>query len=169
LSEPRPSELVSTLPEAVAFYAQNLAGARTITCSDKRVTIVFERDATHLFSESCADSTALDASEVVERTIPAGQGRTRREVRRFSVTRARLMSYVLPAISCFAVSVPESGGRQDHQKRVLYGPPLPGSRSRLRVVLRPGPGDAFTVVSAYPVDEVEFVKACRLKRAKFPP
>jgi hypothetical protein len=169
LSDPRPSELINTLAEARDFYAANLAGTRTITCTGKRVTIVFERDATHVFSKASPEGSTPDMGNQVERLIRSGHGQNRHEVRAFNLERARLMSYILPAISCFAVSVPESGGRPGHQKRVLYGPVLPGSRNHLRVVLRLGPGDAFTCVSAYPVDETEFVKACRLKRAKFPP
>ena len=169
MSEPlRCSELIETLEQARELYSKDLVGARTITCYGKRVTIVFERDATHLYSVKCDGAETLDVDERVERVIPIGQGRTRTEVRRFDLRRACLMSYILPAISSFTVSVPESGGHAGHQKRVLYGPALPHGE-RMRIVLRPGSGDTWVCVSAYPVSQEEWLRACKLKRAKFPP
>jgi len=170
MSDPvRCSELIETLKQAQELYSNDLAGARTITCSGKRVTIVFERDATHVYSVSWNGVDVLGVDERAERLIPIGRGKTRIEVRRFNLERACLMSYILPAISNFTVSVPESGGHAGHQKRVLYGPSLPHSNDHMRVVLRNGPGDALTCVSAYPVSREEWLKACKLKRAKFPP
>ncbi len=61
-----------------------------------------------------------------------------------------------------------TGGPAGAEKSLLYGRALPGV-GYMRVVLRPGPRDALTCVSAYPVDEVEWMKARRLKRARFPP
>jgi hypothetical protein len=160
---------IETPAQALEFYAVNLAGARKITCRGEAITVVFERDATHVYTEGVDDTSKIDPALIIRRDVPAGRGRMRPDIRVFSPGRARLMNQILPAISLYAVSVPEAGGRPGHQKTVLYGPPLLGGGSRLRVVLRPGPGDAFTCVSAYPVSESAFLNACRLKRAKFPP
>ena len=81
------------------------------------------------------------------------------------------MDMILPAIAEYTVSVPAAGGRAGAEKTLLYGRrlTLAGGGRYMRVVLRPGPGDALTCVSAYPVDEVEWLNARRLKRARFPP
>jgi len=170
MSDPvRCSELVETLEQATELYAKDLAGSRKITCHGQPVTIVFDSDGTHLYSVSYNGADELELHERVVRRIPAGKGRFRMEVRHFDLKRACLMSYILPAISNFTVSVPEAGGRPGLQKRVLYGPELPHSDERILVVVRPGPGDAWTCVSAYPVSRDQWLKACKLKRAKFPP
>ena len=164
---------IQTLAQARDYYRAELAGVRTVTCYGKRVRVVFERDATHLFSdgpderlsaeEQQAWVEAIPAELRVERRLPNGKV----EVRRFSEERARLMGHVLPAISGFTVSVPGTGNR-GHEKRMLHGPALPDGR-HIRVLLRPGPGDAFTCVSAYPVSSEVWVAMTRAKRAKFPP
>ncbi|HKY37208.1 MAG TPA: hypothetical protein VJN18_14795 [Polyangiaceae bacterium] len=166
------SELITCLAEAREYYAAKLAGARTVTVqrsgSVQRVTIVFEADGTHVYSEAVKPGgPVLAAADAIERRIPIGGGRFRVEQRRFSLGRARLLDEVLRAISLFTVAVPEAGGRPGYQKAIVYGPALP-SGERMRVVLRPGPGDARTCVSAYPVSQSEWVAACRLKRARFP-
>src|SRR5205085_884691 len=99
----------------------------------------------------------------VERRI--GGGRVER--REFSLERAQLMDRILPAIHDYTVSIPGTGHR-GAENRMLHGPRLPNGRY-MRVVLRPGPGDAFTVVSAYPVEHGTWMAACRSRRAKFPP
>jgi hypothetical protein len=163
------SDTITTAAEARAWYAQHLAGSHSISCHGRDVTIVFERDATHVYSVACSDPASLRPDERVERIIPCGKGRTRVEVRKFAVERARLMRFIVPAVAKFTVSTPEAGGRSGNEKRVLYGPSLPFDFDRLRVVLRPGPGVAWTCVSAYPVTADEWLAARRLKRAKFPP
>jgi hypothetical protein len=163
------SELITCLAEAREYYAQALAGARTVTVqrsgSSQRVTILFEADGTHAYSIGIKPGEPTPSvPALVERRIPTGQGRFRVEARRFSLERARLLDEVLRAISLFTVAVPEAGG---HQKSIVYGPAL-ASGERMRVVLRPGPGDARTCVSAYPVSQQEWLAASRLKRARFP-
>jgi len=157
------SELIETLNEARSYYAERLAGAHKVTCYGRPVTIVFERDATHLYSID-PKGVPIPDGDRVERIIP----RHRIEVRLFNVERARLMDHVLRAVSLFSVSVPDAGGRAGHQKRVVYGPAL-ATTEHMRVVLRPGPGEAWTCVSAYPVTNREWLAARSLKRAKFPP
>jgi hypothetical protein len=164
--------LITTAAEAADYYRAKLAGARTVTVqrsgTEQRVTIVFEADGTHAFSEAVKPGQSAPAApEAVERRIPIGGGRFRVEQRRFSPERARLLDEVLRALSLFSVAVPEAGGRPGNQKTIVYGPALP-SGERMRVVLRPGPGDARTCVSAYPVTAREWLAACRLKRARFP-
>ena len=165
------SDLITCLAEAREYYAHALAGARTVTVSrggaQQRTTIIFEADGTHVYSESLKPGESAAADQVVVRRIPAGQGRVRVEERCFSLARARLMDEVLRAISLFTIAVPDGGGRPGHQKSIIYGPALP-SGARMRVVLRPGPGEAKTCVSAYTVTEREWLVAAKLRRARFP-
>lgn len=170
------SQDIANLDEARAYYAANLAGVRKVTCYGKPVAIVFESDATHVFSDdptsgmrdmtpaqqrAVFDSIQLD--QRVERRLPGG----RIEVRRFSLERARLMDHVLPAVSLFTVSVPGTSPR-GRDNRTLHGQALPDTR-HMRVALRPGPGDAFTCISAFPVSRDAWLATLRSKRAKFPP
>lgn len=157
------SELIETLDEARAYYRERLVGAHTIGCHGRRVTIVFEPDATHLYSDD-PGNVPVDLALQVARAI----GRGRKEIRRFNLARAHLMDRVLPAITSYTVSVPGTSTARGREKRMLHGPPLPDGQY-MRVVLRPGPGEAFTCVSAYPVTVDVWRAAFRAKRAKFPP
>jgi hypothetical protein len=104
--------------------------------AEQRVTVIFEADGTHVYSESFKpEAPPFDPAELVERKIPIGGGKFRVEQRRFSLQRARLLDEVLRALSLFTVSVPEAGGRAGNQKTVVYGPALP-TGDRMRVVLR---------------------------------
>ncbi len=156
------SDLIETADEARDYYRARLAGPRSITSDGRPVTIVFERDATHLYSTELK-GPASTLPRVV-RTIAPGK----LDVREFSVERARLMDRVPEAIEGYTVSVPAVGGRAGAEKSMIYGRLLPAV-GYMRVVLRPGPGIAFTCVSAYPVSEGEWMNARRLKRARFPP
>lgn len=167
----RCSALIDTPEEARNYYAERLGGSRTVSFQRKGktfvLTVVFEHDGTHLFSEAIKPGSIVDSVLRVPRLVPAGRGAFREEVRQFSLDRARLLDHVIRAISLFTVAVPEAGGRTGHQKTVIYGPALPDGR-RMRVILRPGPGEARTCVSAYPVSAEEWIKAGRLQRARFP-
>lgn len=154
------SELITSLAEAREYYARKLVGAHKVECHGRPVTIVFERGATHLFS----DESGVASAERVERALGGGK----MEVRAFSVARARLMDSVLPAICGYTVSLPGTAPTRGREKRMLHGPRLPDGRY-LRVVLRPGPGDGFTCVSAYPIQQRVWLDARRAKTAKFPP
>lgn len=158
------SEFIETLDEARAYYAARLAGAHHVTCHGRPVTIVFESDATHLYSRDANEGEGISPGFGVTRAI--GGGRAERRV--FSVERARMMDLVLPAVSCFTVSVPGTATTRGREKRMLHGPRLADARY-MRVVLRPGPGEAFTCVSAYTVTEAVWMEARRAKSAKFPP
>ena len=168
------STQIETLAEARAYYAEHLAGRRRVTCYGKSVEVVFEKDGTHLFSVGPPTNATDEEREVFINSIPGGHRVERRlakgrlEVRRFDLHRAQLMGRILPAISCFTVSVPGTG-RAGHEKRMLHGPRLDDGRY-MRVVLRPGPGNGmFTCTSAYPVAERVWLEMGRAKRAKFPP
>jgi hypothetical protein len=136
------------------------------------VSIVFERDATHLYSDDPHERqgvyhpTDIPIEQRVVRRLPS----RRYELRRFNLHRARHMDEVLRAITLytFAESAGVFCGRE---KVLLYGAPLP-SGACMRVVLRPGPGDAFTCVSAYMVSHYKWVQArdrTRARPARFPP
>jgi hypothetical protein len=156
------SEFIATAEEARDYYRARLAGAHNVVSAGRPVTVVFEHDATHLYSSEIKDP----ASQLERVTRRIGPGKV--DVREFNLARAQLMDKVLPAITGYTVCVPAAGGPAGAEKSLLYGRALPGV-GYMRVVLRPGPRDALTCVSAYPVDEVEWMKARRLKRARFPP
>jgi hypothetical protein len=155
------SRFIATPEEARDYYRAKLVGARTITSGGLPVTIVFEHDATHLYSKEIKDP----ASTLPRITRQIGPGKV--DVREFCVARAGLMDNILPAVEHYTVSVP-AGGRAGMEKSLLYGPAIQGV-GYMRVVVRPGPGTAFTCVSAYTVDGAEWMSARRMKRAKFPP
>ncbi len=158
------SDRIETPEEARAYYRAKLARSHLVAFRDEPVTIVFERDATHLYSTEVADRNSLPEALRVERLIPGARWP---EIRQFSLERARLMDHVLPALSLFTVAIPGTGA-SGHEKRMLYGPRL-SSGDYMRVVLRPGPGTAWTCVSAYTVSVEKWLDARRAKRAKFPP
>jgi hypothetical protein len=124
----------------------------------QRDTHLFPLDVVHLYSES-VKSDPPPGSTIVSQNV----GPRRFEVRVFSLKRARLMDRVLPAISLFTVSI--VGQREN---KVLHGPRL-GSGEHMRVVLRRGPGDAWTCISGFPVEAIAYMQARNSKRAKFPP
>lgn len=167
------STKIKTLEEAEVFYAEHLAGRRRVTCYGSIVAVVFPPDGTHLFSEGAPKDATEEERAAFVAGIPSGERVERKivkgkvEVRRFDVLRARLMDRVLPAISLFTVSVPGTG-RDGHEKRMLHGPAL-SDGTHMRVVLRPGPGDAFTCTSAYTVSERVWLEMRRARPAKFPP
>ena len=92
------AELITTVAEAAAYYAERLAGSHKIQSAGRDVTIVFDRGATHLYSLEAT------ATPVVPVTRRLGGGRV--EAREFSLERARLMDEVLRAVSLYTVSVP---------------------------------------------------------------
>jgi hypothetical protein len=172
------SQNIATLDEARAYYAAHLAGVRNVTCYSKPVAIVFEREATHLFSDDPTSGMrnlapaqqravfdAIPPDQRVERRLPGG----RVDVRRFNLERARLMDRVLPAVSLFTVSTAGTSAR-GRENRMLHGRALPDGRY-MRVVLQPPRDgyDAFTCVSAYPVSTDVWRAARAAKSAKFPP
>lgn len=159
------SEGISSQEEARQFYLEHLAGSRSITCHGTNVTVVFEEDATHVFSREPTDDewAMLGGLDLVRRPLPKG----RFDDRIFDLDRARHMGHILPAISHYTVSLPDKGRNPDY-KRQLHGPKLPDGRY-MRVVLRRGPGAAWTCVTAFPIPARVWLAATNSKAAKFPP
>lgn len=153
------SDLICTIEDAREYYRAKLAGVRRVTCYGKRIPIVFPLDHVHLYSETPEGGILPPGASIVTQQVDHG----RFEVRVFSLKRARLMDCVLPAISLFTVSIVGQRGN-----KVLHGPRLE-SGEYMRVVLRSGPGDAWTCVSAFPVDLATYRQAWNSRRAKFPP
>lgn len=158
------SELIETPEQARSYYRAKLERKHAIAAGGEPISIVFERGATHLYSEKVPDPDTIQVDQRVTRII---SGSRREEVREFNLGRARLMDQILPAISLFTVATPGTGS-DGREKCLIYGPQLP-SKDYLRVVLRPGPGTACTCVSAYTVNVEIWLAARREKRAKFPP
>jgi hypothetical protein len=153
---------ISTLAEAREYYRAKLARSHSIQCRDVTVEIVFDHDGTHLFSVEVDDIEAIPDSELVTRNIGGGK----RECRQFSVERARMMDKVLPVISQFTCCY-AGFGPPSRRNLVLHGYRLDCGRY-MRVVLRPGPGRAWTCLSAFAVTEVAYIEARRAQPAKFP-
>jgi hypothetical protein len=153
------SSLIETPAQAAAYFKAHLAGAHKITCHGRPTTIVFHHDGTHLYSVAAEDPIPVDL--IVDR--PIARGRVDR--RKFSITRARLMDEVLPAISQYTVSIPGKG--HGDRNRLLHGQRLP-SGDYLRVVIDSGPGTAWTCLTAFPVSVEEWRRAQAARRAKFP-
>lgn len=151
------SQDIETVEHALAYYAEHPAGVRRITCHGKRVAVVFERDATHIFSEAADSRMSPEERKAWQDAIPPDQRVERRlangriEVRRFSLERARLLDHVLPAVSNVTVTVPGTPHR-GQENRMLHGPALADGR-HMRVILQPPRHgrDVFTCISAYPV------------------
>ena len=156
------SEAIATLAEARAYYLGKLAMAHKITCRNAEVTIVFEREGTHLFSEEVPDFNAIPNEMLVTRNIGGG----RREVRQFCIDRARLMDRVLPAISAFTHCT-RGQGAPSRSPRLMTGPRLACGRY-MRVILRPGPDTAWTCLTAFPIDEMAYRECCRASPTRFP-
>jgi hypothetical protein len=156
------SELISSLTEAREYYRVKLARSHSITCGEATVTVVFEPDGTHLYSVEVEDFNAIPDDQVVTRNV----GRGKREVRQFSLDRARLMDQVLPSVSNFIWCI-SSYGPPSRSPRLLHGPKMACGRY-MRVVLSPGPRTAWTCLSAYPIDAGTFDQARRSKPARFP-
>jgi hypothetical protein len=158
--------LISTRDEARAYYKAQLARAHAIIVRDCPITIVFEKDATHVYSTEIEDPLSIKPEERVVRYL----SKRKTEVRLFNLDRAKLMDEILRAITRCTVSA--SGGTYNGREKILlYGPRLECGRY-MCVVLRPGPGEAFTCVSAYPVEEEQWRKAKDPKRTRptrFPP
>lgn len=155
------SAFIATLEEARDYYQRKLGRAHAINCHGKRVTIVFEPAGTHLYSVD-AKGAPIPPDLLVSRWLSP----TRTDKRKFDLPRAQLMDEVLKAVEHYTVSVPGTGAYAG-ANRMLHGLPLPGGR-HMRVVLRPGPGTAFTCVSAYTVDAGTHAAMRRAKRARFP-
>lgn len=153
--------LITTRDEAVLYYRTKLARAHTISVGAVKVTIVFEREATHLYSVDAEEPIA--AEHLVERAL----GRGRSERRRFDVARAVLMDHVLPSVSNHVFAIQGTGAR-GREKVLVHGPSLGDARYML-VALRPGPGEAFTCTSAYVITQQKWLEGRRARPTSFPP
>lgn len=126
------SECITTLAEARTYYASNLAGTRQVPCQNCAAPVLFERDGTHLFSVEVLPITAIPAELLVTRNLGGGK----RECRQFSLERARLMDWVIPAISGYTRAVFDKGPIS-RRTIWLHGEMMSCGRY-IRVVLRPG-------------------------------
>lgn len=154
------SRYIATVEEARDYYVRKMAKAHRIECHGRAVTVAFEASATHLFTIEAKPGIT---GEIVRRRLGGG----RVEERIFDLARAQAMDAVLPAVARYTVSVPGTGPNA-RASRLLHGPRML-SGSYMRVVLRPGPGTAFTCISAYAVPHATWMEMRRAKSARFPP
>lgn len=157
------SDLITTLDEARHYYRATLVGVRRVTCYGKKISVFFDFDATHMYSEGLVDGQVPLGATVVTQQIGVAVS----EVRVFSLKRARHMDYVLPAISLFTLSIVGQGAK-GRETKVLHGPRLP-SGEYMRVVLRPARDKTWGCKSAFPINHATYMQAWNSKRAKFPP
>lgn len=153
------SALITTPEEARAYYESHLAGLHKVHCRERDVKIVFQAGGTHLYSKN-GDIAQAPPAMIVRRPVHRGF-----DDRVFCLERAHLMDDVLPTISTYLFSLPGKGRQPNRQ---LYSAKLP-SGVFLCVILDGGPGDAWTCLTAYPVNAKQWTDAQRSKRAKFPP
>jgi hypothetical protein len=142
---PLASRFIDTREDALSYYAHRLAGDRPIAVKGAEITIRFNPEEIHLFTD---ERTPCPACDVIRR-----DGRSR-EVR------------------CDILDTP-GPGRAVHRAKtpgglVVYGP-AGANMPRQAVVIGPGAG-VWYVRTAYPVSAKAFVKACRSERpAQWPP
>jgi len=151
------SDLITNAEEARDYYRAKLGGIRRVTCHGKQVTINFPVEVVHLYS---AEGVAGPSDTICTQQIGVGKF----DVRVFNLRRAKLLDFVLPAISQCTVSIVGKKGN-----KVLHGQKL-ADGCYVRVVLRRGPRKIWVCVSAFPIDERAYTQAKNSKDAiKFPP
>jgi hypothetical protein len=152
---PLASRFIDTREDALSYYAHRLAGDRPIAVKGAEITIRFNPEEIHLFTD---ERTPCPACDIIRR-----DGRSR-EVRCFSRDRARRLDDILDTL--------DRAARVHRAKTpgglVVYGP-AGANMPRQAVVIGPGAG-VWYVRTAYPVSAKAFVKACRSERpAQWPP
>ena len=157
------SDLITTLEEARDYYRATLVGVRRVTCYGKKISVFFDFDATHMYSESVKNGQVPIGSVVVTQQVGVAES----EVRIFNLKRAKHMDHVLPAISLFSLSIVGQGAK-GRETKVLHGPRL-ASGEYMRVVLRPAREKTWGCKSAFPIARAAYMQAWNSRRAKFPP
>ena len=66
------ANFIETREEARDYYRAKLARAHSIKCHGKAITIVFEKDATHLYSGGVSKSVLIPPQELVSRVLGRG-------------------------------------------------------------------------------------------------
>ncbi len=154
----RDSSLIDTLEEAWAYYRARFVGERVVSCGGVPVTLRFNAEETHLFSESIREGASPAPGSLVHR--PGGGG----EVREFSKGRARLLDDIVPTICAPTLRVEAKTGK------MLIGNlrPTP-ARQRLAVVVARS-GEVYFVRTAYLIGEDEYRRHQRQgRRTRWPP
>jgi hypothetical protein len=156
------STFVETREEARAYYRAKLASPspHSLTCRGVGITVSFDREATHLYSEE------VDGPIPAHLEVKRWQNGSI-ERRQFSLKRARAMDLVIPAI-CKPALAHRAQGTLAAPKWLLHGFPILMTQHRMRVVLRSIGPAAWACVSAYAVKEVKFHSTKR-SAEKFPP
>jgi hypothetical protein len=154
---PIASRFVDTREDALSYYAHKLVGDHHVTpLGGVPIVVRFNLEEIHLFTD---ERTPCPPECVVHRP-----GVRAREVRCFSVERARRMDLILPTVEApvTALRARKPGAT------MLFGPPDPSSTYRLCVVVAPG-ARVYFVRTAYPVDPTSYRNALKSPRAPWPP
>ena len=151
------SSKISTKEEAEAFYRANLLGERKVVVKGQKLTIVFEKQNSHCFSEKpTVDPVPQDLR--ISRLKRSGV-----EVRQLSVERAALMGDILKTIENFSVAV------MSETNVLVYGSPLvTGKVLRICLDRDTSRKNTWICYSAYPVPKEKWSAAFFEKNAVFP-
>ncbi|MBE7481147.1 MAG: hypothetical protein HS104_14335 [Polyangiaceae bacterium] len=156
------SELIETLEEARAYYAERLVGDHSVVVGDRTLVLRFNQEEIHLFTEEVIAGRTPPPEKLVRRPGVSG------ETRVFSKQRARLMDQVLPTVRA-PVRVLRA---KIASGALLVGPPTLDSGARLAVVVAPGrEADLFFVRTCYPMSVADFARALagKPKASPWPP
>ena len=144
---PIASRFIDTRDDALSYYEHRLVGDHPVTLRGGIPMVVrFNREEIHLFTEK---RTPCPPDCVTHRP-----GARSREVRCFSVERARMLDLVIPTIVAPITALRARTGTK------LFGPPEQGSSRRLCVVVTPG-DRVYFVRTAFPVNPTGFKNALR--------
>jgi hypothetical protein len=152
---PIASRFIDTIEDARSFYEHRLVGDHGIMVGDARLTVRFNPEETHLFTDE--RSPCPDGDVVVR------EGG--REERCFSIHRARHLDLILPTIAAPVATLRARlpGGV------MLFGPP-DARALRFCVIVAPARRETYFVRTAYPVAPHDFLRAKRSNRpASWPP
>lgn len=155
ISCPIESRFINTREDARAYYAFKMVGDHPIVVQGHAVTIRFNREETHLFTDKRQPCPECDQVPRESRYA---------EDRCFCVVRARRMDDILPTLQHAARLL----AAKIHRGIQVIGPDAPG-KQRLSIVVAPE-GAVWFVRTVFPMDAKAFAQACRSTRpAPWPP
>ena len=155
------SELIETLDEARAYYAERLVGDHSLVIGARTLVLRFNHEEIHLFTEGVIAGRTPPPEKLVQRPGVSG------ETRVFSKQRARLMDQILPTVRA---PVRVLRAKIARGALLLGSPALDGAR--LAVVVAPGSeASVYFVRTCYPMSVADFARELARKpaAARWPP
>ena len=157
LSCPIASGYIVTREDACAYYAFKLVGDHPLEVKGTRLVIRFNPEEIHLFTDTRSPCPPGDV---------LARGGASREVRCFSLDRARKLDAILPMLRTPAAALLAKipGGT------LVYGPPDAVFPWRLGIVVAPaGESNVYFVRTSFLASPKEYAAALRGKRSPWPP